>query len=150
MIPNISVKKNLRLPKALLVQEDLVTIADNIIIPIIRNNIDKEVDLQEKKYKALSPITLAIKKAKGLSPMILQATGTLRLSFRARKQGQNRVLVSIDPSRDKVAKALQVDGIKSKKYGLRFFNFFGISTRMEKEAMKFMKEKLQKVLNSAR
>lgn len=150
MIPNVSIKKNLKLPKALLVQDDLVTIAEKIFIPILKNNIDKEVDLQEKKYPPLSPITLAIKKRAGLSPMILQATGQLRTSFGAKKRGKNTVLVSIASNRKEIGHILQEVGVRSKRYGVRFFNFFGISTRMENEAIKFMKAKIEKVLKDAR
>lgn len=146
------IKNNLKLPdmRGVNFQEDLKWIADKIVIKTLQHNIDKEQSLQEKKFPPLADATIEIKRRQGLSTKVLTATSLLRNSFKAKKRGRNTVVVDIASDRKVIAKKLQFTGVRSQQYGLRKWNFFGISTRMEKEAVKYMKSKIEELVKSAR
>lgn len=141
----VKVNNNIKFPE-LLLQEDLRKIADKLFIPTLKYNIDKEQDLTESRYPPLAASTIKAKKRYGLSPMILQATGKLRNSFYSRSSGKYKIIIGLSSNRRSVGNILQNVGIRSKVFGTRFFNFFGISTRMEKLAMDYMRKRIDEEL----
>ncbi len=140
-----SYKTTLNFPK-INFQDDLRFIAEHIIIKGIQQNIEAGVSLNETPLPALETSTLIRKAKAGLSTKTLVATGTLRVSFFKRDKGKNAVVISIIPVRNKIAGYLQIEGIKT-KLGRKYFNFFGISTTMERAAVVYMREKLKTLLN---
>lgn len=138
---NVQIKNNIKFP-SLMLQDDLKKIADKLLIPALKYNIDKEQDLTENRYPPLAQSTIKQKKRYGLSPMILQATGRLRNSFYSQSSGKSKVIIGLSSNRRSVGNILQNVGVRSKALGTRFFNFFGISTRMEKLAMDYMRKRI--------
>ena len=126
--------------------DELKEIADTIFIPILQENINNEVDIQERPYPPLAVSTLKAKAKKGQSLKVLTATGRLRSSFTSYQRGKNEVIITVIGDRYQIGDYLQNQGIKSKKFGKRFFNFFGVSTRMEKAALKLMERKIAEAL----
>ena len=110
----------------------------------LAKNIQKGIDVQESPYPPLAPSTI---KEKGHSrPLIL--TGKLHRSFQVFKKGKNAVLIRIKTERRQIAHELQIDGIRTKK-GKRFFNFFGVSTRMEVDGTRRMEKEVKKRISNA-
>lgn len=144
---NFQIKNKIRFPSGFLFQKDLEHVASRIFIPVLKNNIDKEVDLQENAYPPLAESTIKIKRAKGLSKKILTATSLLRNSFFHKPVGDKKVVVSIRSERKNIGNILQNQGVGKSR---RKFNFFGISTRMEVEAIKYMKNKIKETIRNAR
>ncbi len=142
----IEINNKIRFPSGFLLQKDLEYVAKNIFIFVLKNNIDQESDLQEHPYPPLAESTVKIKRAKGLSTKILTATGLLRNSFFHKLLGDKKVVVSIRSERKSIGDILQNKGVG--KSG-RTFNFFGISTRMETEAIKYMKNKIKESIRNA-
>ena len=147
----ISVKTNgkISFPQLKFVEE-LEEIANKICIKILKYNIDQEQSLTEDKYPELAPSKIKSKLRQGLSTKVLTATGRLRNSFFTRRKDKNSVVITLNADRKQIGNYLQNEGIKSKKFGKRYFNFFGVSTRMEQEAMKFMKNKVKEYVDNAR
>lgn len=143
-----SVKGNLNFP-SFFFQEDLRFIANRIIIPTLQNNIERELAVNETPLPALEPKTVERKIKAGLSPKILTATGQLKVSFIAIDKGKNSVVVTLAPNRKAIGGYLQIAGIQT-KLGKKYFNFFGISSRMESSAMKYMRDKIKKAVKSAK
>lgn len=123
----------------------LLEVGNKDIVTRIAKNIQTRIDLQEKKYPKLAESTI---KAKGHARPLIN-TGKLHSAFRAAKNGKNRVLISIITARREIAEFLQVDGIITKS-GKRYFNFFGVSTRMEKAGIKRMEKEIKKRVENAR
>jgi len=140
----LSIKSNLKAPKELNFQDDLLYIANNIIIREIQTKMVQQQSIDAINYPPLAESTLRAKQRKGLSPNILEATGQLGKSFFAKKLGKSKVLIGIRFIRADIARYLQIEGIRSKKYGKRFFNFFGINTFAEKLAINYMVNKIKK------
>ena len=138
---NMQIKNNLKFPKDILIQDDLVHIADDIFIPIMKNNIDQEVDLQEKHFRPNTAKYTERKRKTGLSTKVLTATSRLRNSFYSIKQGKSTVVITLKSDRKEIGGYLQND------MGL---NFFGISTRMEKAAMGYITDKINRVVDALR
>lgn len=138
---NIKIKNSIKFPSELIVQDDLERVAEDIFIPILKNNIDQEVDLQEKRYRPNTLKYTERKRKTGLSTKVLTATGRLRNSLFSLKQGKSKIIISLRGDRKEIGGYLQND------MGL---NFFGISTRMERAAIDYMKEKIEKVVNAGR
>ncbi len=110
----------------------------------LAKNIQKGVDLKERAYPPLNAKTV---RAKGhASPLI--ETGKLHSSFLVERKGKNTVLIRIKTARRKIAEFLQVKGVRTKN-GKRFFNFFGVSTRMEKDGIRRMEKEIKKRVASA-
>lgn len=124
----------------------LMEVAKKDVAARITKNIDKGIDLQENKYDALADSTI---RQKGGDTRPLIDTGTLRTSWQIIKQGKNKVLIRIKSGRRKIAHYLQIDGVRAKK-GKRKFNFFGVSTRMEKDGVRRMENEIKKRIASAR
>jgi len=110
---------------------------------ILKDNISREIDLTEKPYAPLSPKTIAYKMKKGLILKILQATGTLYASIVSQQKSKNKVVVYIKGDRAEVGDILQNKGVR----GGRKFNFFGISTKMEKHALDYMTKSIKEKLH---
>jgi len=140
------IKNNIRLPK-LTLEEDLKYIAKEIIVKIMRRNIDKGINLNEEQYPPLAESTIRRKTAQGLSKKVLIATGELRLSFLIDVISSSKIKINLNSSRADIGDILQNKGVKTKR-GTRYFNFFGVSQRMEVLAWKYMvkqiKEKIHK------
>lgn len=130
--------------------EELEEIANNIFVPILVRNIDRQQDLTEKPFPPLADSTIKSKTRRhslSLGPLI--DSGKLRGAFRVRRVNNKTVVVTIDDSRKKIGGILQNEGTFSKQYGLRFWNFFGISSRMEFEAIKYMKKIIKDYVRNA-
>lgn len=134
----ISTKFNMNFPKFNF-QEDLRVVANAIIIPIIAENINNQVALNEGILKPNNPKYTAWKRAHGLSDKILIATGKLYRSLFSKDKGKNSVVVTLKNDRKEIGGYLQNNLGK---------NFFGISSRMEKNAMKYMEKKIKDELNA--
>jgi hypothetical protein len=130
-------------------QDTLVDIAEKIFVPTMKENMDGERDLTEQAYPPLADSTLAQKRMKGLSPLVLHAENRLRNAFTITQQGKNTVVISLTPDRKEIGNILQNKGVKSKTFGLRFFNFFGVNSRMEDKAVKLMKKAIDKAIKDA-
>jgi len=137
---SVEIKGKLNFPQ-LNFQGDLTHIANTIIIPTISDNIHKQKTLDNKRFPALERSTIAYKKKKKLSTKILIATGKLVTSFIQKKIRKDSVLVTLNSARKEIGGYLQIDGINSKS-GKKHFNFFGISTLMETEAMIYMRKRI--------
>jgi hypothetical protein len=184
----LRVKNTIKFP-TLLIQGDLKVIADTIIIPVIQENINNGVALDERPFPELEPSTVE-KKYKnlvgareniaktlardktvhiagygrtlvehgksqeeirsftdGMSFKTLIDTGKLISSFVSRLSGKNKVIVTIQGDRKKVGEFLQIKGVGKKR---KKFNFFGISTRMEQDAMNYMKRRINEAIANVR
>ena len=102
-------------------QSTLEDIAQVIIIPDIIRGIDGSMSVLGGPQEQNEPLT---RKRKGFDKPPLIDTGTLRSSFYYKTSGKNKVIITIDNMRKKIAGYLQNDGVgkKNKKY-----RFFGIS-----------------------
>lgn len=132
-------------------QEDLLKIAERIFIPIIQGNIQARRAIDGSSLPPLEPNTVKIKARKSTfmhpdQPLI--NTGKLFRGFFARKAGKSKVVMTITPDRKLIGKYLQIDGIRS-KVGTKYFNFFGISTLMEEEAVLYMEERIAEEIKNA-
>ena len=139
---NVQIKNTIKVPKAFVFVEDLEEVANRFIIPDILGRIVMQQDLRGTKYPPLAESTLKAKARKGLSLQVLTATGILRNSIFAKREGKTRVVIKIKPIRAQVGKILQVEGVRTKR-GKRFFNFFGISTIAERKSLEFLRRKIK-------
>lgn len=144
MTISATIKGKIEIPN-LDLSNTLLEIGNKDIIGRLSKNIQKGIDLQEKKYLPLNHRTI---KAKGHGRPLIQ-TGKLHSSFKAKKAGKNKVLISIKAIRREIAKFLQVDGVKTKGGGKRKFNFFGVSTRMSKDGVERMEKEIKKRVKHA-
>jgi len=144
------IKMNLSLPR-LKLQDDLVKIGDKIIIPDLSTRIFKSVDISNRRYAPLSEATKKIRNKKHQGFQTLVATGELRRSMFSKKF-MNGAKVSFKGSRSGVgsnrslADILQNIGVKTKS-GKRFFEFFGISKEAERDAMKYMRRRIDEAID---
>jgi hypothetical protein len=135
----ITTKFNMNFPKFQF-QEDLRVVANRIIIPIIAENIDNQVSLNESPLPPNSLKYTAYKRKKGLSDQILIATGKLRTSFFSKDKGKNSVIITLKNERKRIGGYLEDMGK----------HFFGISTRMEESAMNYMNKRVKESIDDAR
>lgn len=142
----ITIKNNIKFPKIFL-RDDLKFIADRIFIPSIQRNIYAQVTLDEKPLPELEPSTVAIKKRKGLRPEKLIAEGKLVRSFFSENKGQNAVIVTLNSDRKDIGGYLQLEGVGKKK---KKFNFFGISSRMERDAINYLKKRIKEIIKNGK
>ena len=133
----------------LFIKDDLLNIARRIIVPTMQKNIDDEVALDGKALPPIEASTIKRKLKKGLSPKILTETGTLRTAFVVTSPDERTVKVTIDSRRKEIGGFLQIEGIRSNK-GRKYFNFFGISSVMEKNAIAYMKQRIKDAKKNAR
>lgn len=141
---NVQIKGDVRFPSINFINE-LEEIAQTIFIPILQSNIHAGRDLTESSYPPLEESTI---KRKGHSRPLIE-TGRLVRSFVHYILGKNKVVITLSGDRIEVGDILQNQGVRSNRYGKRFFNFFGVSTRMEKEAIKFMERKIEEYVKNA-
>lgn len=135
----VTIKNTISFPKFTF-QEDLRIIASRIFIPIMQQNIDNQVALDGGALKPNNPNYTINKVKRGLSPKILIATGMLRSGFIYKDKGKNSVIVTLRSDRRSIGGYLQDMGK----------NFFGISTRMENSAVKYMKDKINEALKNGK
>ena len=140
----VDIKNNIVFPE-LKLQDDLVAIADKIFIKALKRGIDQETDINGTRYPPLADSTVRSKMRKGLDSGILSATGQLRNSFYSAKAGKDTVVITLTPNRLGVGDVLQNQGVRTKK-GKRFFEFFGISAKMESDAMAYIKNRISEAL----
>lgn len=143
-----NIKNTLSFPR-IIHKDDLKFIANRIVIPIMQENIQNSVALDESALPELEPETLKAKarKRQPLKPLI--AEGKLRSGFLVVDHGEYGVKVKIHPEREKIGKYLQIDGVQSKR-GIKHFNFFGISTRMEQLSLAYIKKRIGEIVKNAR
>lgn len=141
----LTVKNKVSFPE-LKLQDDLVHIATKIVMPFLKRQIVVGQDLQEKTYPPLAQSTLKIKAEKRQPPYPLQAEGKLREGFIFRKLGKSSVMITINSLRKEIGNILQNKGVKTKS-GKRYFNFFGLNSRMEDEAMIYMRTRIKEEIN---
>ena len=144
---SINFKDNLKVPD-LNFNNELDFIARRIIIPDIQKNMVAETDIEGNIYAPLAESTIKIKKRKGYSGKILEATGQLKKSF-VYGVRKNVALITLMVIRKTIGKYLQVDGVKSKVFGKRKFNFFGISKQAEKLALDHMELNIRRRVKNA-
>lgn len=123
-------------------QPELRKIAKKVVIPLLKEGILTGTDIRGRSFPKLS---VATKKRKGHSRP-LQDEGILFESFKAKKDGEQGIIVYIKRQRKKIAKYLQIDGIgKAKKK----FEFMGVTEGMEKDAMAMMQKFIKKYIRKA-
>lgn len=136
----MEVRGSIKFPE-LNLERELQHIAERIVVPEISGNIAQGTDINGVPYPPLAESTI---KMKGHSkPLIgkdrrLFSAGTYKIDRKSKA-----IVITIKEIRNRVARHLQIDGVRSKKYGLRFFNFFGINKIMEAKAMKFMQTRIK-------
>lgn len=145
------IKVRLRFPK-LKVQDTLVDIAEKDIIPDIQTRMTNQKDLDNQSYGSLAVSTKRARNRKKTGFSVLLDTKQLSRSFRQRKRNNDAVVIKPSkPRKGKISNSeltdiLQNEGVRSKQYGLRKFNFFGISKDAEKLAMERMKKTIDKAI----
>lgn len=139
----MNTKINLNFPKFKF-QDDLRNVATQIVIPILAENIDNQVSLDETPFPALEVSTIKRKEKLGQSKTLI-ASGELQSSFISKDKGSNSVVVTINSQRKTIAGYLQLTGVGKKK---KTFNFFGVSTRMEDSAMNYMNNSIKEKINA--
>jgi len=167
----VNFKSNLKLPEINL-QNELMQIAQRIIIPTMQANIENSISIDGSSLPKNEPGTIRRKnritsrriftqkgsiragvpglvEKTGLtsfgSARPLIDTGKLRASFFARPAGKNKVIITIAGDRKKIGGYLQIGGIQTKN-GPKFYRFFGVSESMKKSAINFMREKIGQLL----
>jgi len=139
------IRGKLDFPKEFITQNDLVEIADKIIIPDIQKGIHARVAIDGGRLPKNEPATIA---RKGDDRPLIE-TGTLLGSLLAQEKGKYRVMVTLGPERKEIGKYLQVDGIKT-KHGLKFYKFFGISKDAEIKIINFALDLIRKATKRGR
>lgn len=132
----VEVKNNIVFPKFNF-QDDLRIVARDIVIPIMVENINNQVSLNETPLPPNNPKYTEQKRKKGLSTKILIATGKLFRSFIYRDKGKSSVIVTLNNERKDIGSYLEDMGK----------HFFGVSTRMEKSALNYMNNKIKDKLD---
>ncbi len=136
------IRTQINFPKIDLSRE-LDHVAKKIVIPLLKDSIDAGVNVEGKSHPELDIRTI---RRKGHSKPLLE-TGDLRKSFKAFRKAKDHVIVRIKAGRRKIAEYLQVDGIgKARKR----FLFMGVTDGMERDAMKYIKSRIAKLLRNAR
>ena len=141
-------KSNFNFPK-IIIRDDLKYIAEKIVVPVMQKNIDAERALDGSPQTPIEDKTVTAKIRKGYSPKILTETGTLRTAFVISEVSDSKIKISLNSKRKDIGRFLQLEGIRSKK-GRKFFNFFGISTIMEKNAVAYMKKRIKDILKNGK
>jgi len=127
-------------PTEFITQEDLLEMAERIVIPDIQKGIHSGIAIDEGSLPMNDPKTI---KRKGDNRPLID-TGTLLGAFIARNKGKGSVMVTIGPERLDIAGYLQIDGIKTNQ-GLKFYKFFGISKDAENLMIASARNKIDKV-----
>ena len=117
------------------VDDDIEFVAKKIVIPLLRDGIDRNEDVNGSRFPPLEPGTA---KAKGHSRPLVD-TGLLRKSFKWKKVSKNNYLVYLNKLREKIAEYLQIDGVGRNK---KKFKFMAVSKRMELDSIVYMQDKI--------
>jgi hypothetical protein len=141
----IEIKGNLKFPD-MDMTKTLEHIAEKIIIPEIAGHIIRGTDLDDIPYQPLAESTV---KRKGHDrPLIGEERRLFSASnYYIKSSGKNRIVIYIKAIRRDIAKYLQVEGVRSKEYGKRFFNFFGVNKMMALKADNVMQKAIQDKIN---
>ena len=143
------IKMNINMPN-LNFQKDMEHIAERFFIPMLSAGIEQGRDLEGRAFPANEPGTIKRKRRLGRSrpdhPLI--DTGELRMAFIAKRHGQTAVLLTLTDNRKEIGGFLQIDGIRS-SHGTKFFNFFGISLKMESIALAYMQQRIGEAIRNA-
>lgn len=129
------------------ITKELEMIAHKDVIPEIAGRIQNGVDINDNKYAPLDNKTI---KAKGHDRPLIGKERLLFKSFFYKAQGKNKVLVSVKNNRKDIADILQNVGVRSKKYGRRKFEFFGVTKSMEKNGMDRIVKAIDRAIENAR
>lgn len=166
------IKNNITFPKEILVQDDLMHIAEQIFVPSLQANIDREISIDGSPFPKPEPSTVArsgrnigkriftkkgtIRKSAsnqmaqtgllGFAKKILVETGKLRRAFWAKKKGKNAVILTLEKDRLDIGKYLQIDGIQT-KHGKKFYRFFGITDGMRLDAKDYANTRIKEACN---
>ena len=133
----VTVKNNISFPDILIEQEDLETIAQDIVIADLIKGIDYSMAINGGPLPDNDPKTI---KRKGSSKPLID-TGTLRRSFYQESIGKNKVIITIEPERKSIGGYLQ-DGIKT-SHGIKQYLFFGLS----KDAVDKIRNYVKKIVS---
>ena len=152
MSVNFKVKVDLDFP-IVSIQNWLMEFAEKIVIPDIHSRMESSKDVNNNTYEPLAESTKRQrqKKAYGFQPLL--ATNELKLSIKARKHSVSSIKVvprgthSGGIKNDRLAEILQIEGVKSKRFGRRKFNFFAISGEVERDSIKFMEKQINKAID---
>jgi len=156
MTISVKVKMNLDFP-ILPSQDDLMEIAQKVIIPDIQGRMNSGIDINGSSYGSLDSKTIKAKQKRGLQTVPLIASGQLRRSPKASKLGSNAVTIvpagvryATRPSEriitnQKLGDILQNQGVRS-SFGKRYFEFFGISLDAEGKAMKMIEQFIERAI----
>jgi hypothetical protein len=121
---------------------ELKAIADTIVIPRLAEGIDAGKNIDGGNLPKNEPETIL---RKGHSRPLIGLTGKLRSSFKSIKRGARSVAVILNDARADIGSYLQ-DGIKTLK-GVKKYEFFGITKVMETEALHFMEQRIDELIN---
>lgn len=134
----VKIKGKIKFPR-LTFQDDLLHIAERIVVPMMVRGIDSKISIEGGALPENEPATI---KRKGHSRQLVDE-GILRSAFIFKKKGKYAVLITLKKNRKLIGKYLQIDGIKTKR-GFKYYKFFGISREMEKLAMGYMRKTIKK------
>jgi hypothetical protein len=127
-------------------QDTLLEIADRIIIQDIKEGINAQRAINGGM---LPDNELETTERKGGRPP-LDDTGELKNSFSYRAVGKNKVIITIDSGRRKIAGYLQNDGIKTLLHGIKFYRFFGISKDAFARSIQYAENKVKELTSGSR
>ena len=144
----VTVKNNVNFPQFTFL-DDLVYIAERIVIPSLQQNINDGLSIDGEPLPIVEPATAKRKEKLNQGSKTLIASRELINSFYSAPKGPTSVIISLAPDRKDIGGYLQITGIKTKK-GPKFFNFFGINVDMENNALAYMKSRIQKAISDAR
>jgi hypothetical protein len=122
--------------------KELYSIANKIVIPLLKELILKQEQVDGSRFPDLEKSTIELKKKKGKTKTLVDS-GLLLDSFMAYRKGKGEVVVRIKSGRRDVGQALQVDGVGRKR---KKFFFFGITDGMEKDCLDKMNELVKKAV----
>ena len=125
--------------------KDLTYLAKRVLIPSMAEGIQKGISIDGGAFPKLSPATIRMKRNRGLSTKILIATGKLHRAFIHAVRGMNYVVVTLKSDRKEIGSFLQIEGIKTRS-GRKFFKFFGVSDKAHNESIKYIKNRIRKLL----
>ncbi len=135
------ITNTIKMPQLSLHQQ-LKPIADKIVIPLLRDNIEANWDIYGKCHPALEASTI---KKKGHSHPLID-TGLLKDSFKSYQSRRDEVQVRVKSGRRKIAEYLQIKGVGRKK---KKFEFFGVTQGMERDALRFMSKAIARMIRNA-
>ncbi len=120
-------------------QEDLESIAKDIIIPDMQNRIRQHKAITGGPFLELEQSTID---RKGHSKQLID-TGILLDSFEFKKEGKDTVKIFLGSERADIGLYLQ-SGIPS-NIGIKAYPFFGISIFAHRKAMTYMKKRIEEM-----